>query len=85
VDRIAAARSLYTALSAIEILRVALSPYLPFSSQQLQGYLHGETGPRETGWGSKRLVPGQPLVEPKPLFRKLDAGDLPSEEERPVT
>ena len=37
-DPAAAARALYTALGAIEVLKLAFYPYLPFSSQQLHAH-----------------------------------------------
>jgi methionyl-tRNA synthetase len=42
-DKQAAARSVYTALRAIDSLKVLFAPFLPFSSQELHGYL-GYTG-----------------------------------------
>jgi len=38
-DKQAAATSIYTALKAIDSLKVLFSPFLPFSSQRLHGYL----------------------------------------------
>lgn len=38
-DKAAAARSIYTALRAIDSLKILLSPYLPFSSERLHHYL----------------------------------------------
>jgi methionyl-tRNA synthetase len=37
-DRQAAARSVYTALRAIDSLKILLSPFLPFTSQRLHGF-----------------------------------------------
>jgi methionyl-tRNA synthetase len=96
-DKQAAATTVYTALRAIDNLKVLFSPYLPFSSQQLHrtlGYerqLFGELkiqeveeeershraltydGQRATGtWERSRLVPGQSLRQPQPLFKKLE-------------
>jgi methionyl-tRNA synthetase len=71
-DPAAAARSLYTALGAIEALKLALYPYLPFSSQRLHALL-GHDGPiGADGWGTSLPVSGQALQEPAPLFKKLD-------------
>jgi methionyl-tRNA synthetase len=96
-DRAAAARSVYTALRAIDSLKILFTPFLPFSSQALhemlgyEGSLIGrqyvatfeeETRSHQvlcydaselTGrWEPSQLPPGQPLREPRPLFKKLD-------------
>jgi len=72
-DRPSAARSLYTALGAIEALKVALYPYLPFSSQRLHEYLGHPDGVDARGWRVQPPVAGTPLIQPQPLFKKLDA------------
>jgi methionyl-tRNA synthetase len=38
-DRPAAAKTVYTALRAIDSLKILLAPYLPFSAQELHNYL----------------------------------------------
>ena len=38
-DRVAAARSVYTALRAVDSLKIIFSPFVPFSSEQLHSYL----------------------------------------------
>jgi methionyl-tRNA synthetase len=71
-DPPAAARALYTAIGAIEVLKVALYPYLPFTAQRLHAML-GHDGPVEaTGWSAVVPVAGTPLQKPEPLFQKLD-------------
>jgi methionyl-tRNA synthetase len=81
-DRPAAARSLYTVLAAINGLKVALWPYLPFSSERLHGYLGYDAPLTEDGWALTRPQAGQPLREPAPLFTKLDLDIAEEEEER---
>ncbi|MGD8753803.1 MAG: methionine--tRNA ligase [Anaerolineales bacterium] len=96
-DKKAAASTVYTALRAIDSLKILLAPTLPFTCERLHTYLgyseplFGEQAvetrrddlgehsvlrylPQEaTGrWEPSQLPPGQPLREPKPLFRKLD-------------
>ncbi|HXH23002.1 MAG TPA: methionine--tRNA ligase [Dehalococcoidia bacterium] len=67
-----AARAYYTALCAVEALKVGLYPYLPFSSQELHSMLgHGDTV-AEQGWQVRRPKPGAALGKPQPLFRKLE-------------
>jgi methionyl-tRNA synthetase len=67
-----AARALYTALAAIEALKVAFYPYLPFSSQQLHSLLGRQGLVGSEGWTASRPEPATPLKEPKPLFKKLE-------------
>jgi methionyl-tRNA synthetase len=81
-DRRGAARSLYTVITSINALKVALAPYLPFSSERLHGYLGFDTPLAEHGWTLTRPVPGQRLREPLPLFVKLDPKAVEEEEER---
>jgi methionyl-tRNA synthetase len=71
-DKGAAARSLYTALSAIDTLKLAFYPFLPFTSQQLHEMLGRTDEIGSQGWTASRLVPGTVLQEPQPLFKKLD-------------
>lgn len=104
-DKTAAATTVFTALRAIDNLKILLAPFLPFSSEQLHrtlGYqepLFGDLkieeieeesrthkvltydGSRATGkWAVSDLQPGTKLLEPKPLYTKLD--DSIIEEER---
>jgi methionyl-tRNA synthetase len=81
-DRAGAGRSLYTALCAINGLKIALSPYVPFSCDRLHAYLGYDTPLAEAGWQLQRLSPGQPLREPAPLFAKLEPSIAEQEEER---
>jgi methionyl-tRNA synthetase len=71
-DRKAAASSLYVALNLISHLRTILYPFLPFSSQKLHEYLGFEGRVEDYGWNWQDLPPGQKLLEPRPLFAKLD-------------
>jgi methionyl-tRNA synthetase len=100
-----AGTTVYTALRAIDSLKILFSPFLPFSSEhlhktlgyqdQLFGELHIESyreqqrshevleydGAKAQGrWEPSQLEPNQTLVEPKPLFPKLDEEVI--EEER---
>lgn len=71
-DKGRCATVLWTALAAVNGLKTALYPYLPFTSEELHGYL-GLSGTVEAaGWSMHELAPGHPLQEPKPLFKKLD-------------
>ena len=64
-----------TALDAVNGVRVAFSPYLPFSSSVLEEVL----GPVE-GWHRPELSPGRPIDKPTPLFAKVDLEALESGE-----
>ena len=65
-----------TALAAVAGVRVALSPYLPFSTAQLDGLL-GEVG----GWERVEPVPGTPVGKPTPMFAKVDLAELLDDEQ----
>ncbi len=71
-DPPAAARALYTAIGAIECLKLAFYPYLPFSSQQLHAMLGHDDAIDAKGWSVDAPVAGTPLQKPEPLFKKLD-------------
>jgi len=71
-DREASATALYVALCVLSCLRTALYPFLPFSSQKLHEYLGFEGNVEDDGWQPRLPSPGQKMLEPKPLFAKLD-------------
>jgi methionyl-tRNA synthetase len=73
---------LHTALCVINVLKVAFYPYLPFTSQQAHDYLGYDAPLEEGGWNVVKLQPGQPLGEPQPLFKKLEAEVVEEEERR---
>ncbi len=79
----AAARSLYTAIAAIDTLKLALAPYLPFTSQRLHGYLHGEGELSSAGWSAAPPRP-RPTVggAEARLFVKLEPNVAAEEESR---
>jgi methionyl-tRNA synthetase len=96
-DKASAAKSIYTALRAIDSLKILFAPFIPFSSEKLHiflGYtkplfgsqftetrsdslgehtvLRYRPGPQQVQWQPSQLQPGQALVKPEPLFRKLE-------------
>jgi methionyl-tRNA synthetase len=71
-DRPAAAASLYIALGIISDLKTMLYPFLPFSSQRLHEYLGFNGTVEDYGWQTAWASPGQKLLDPQPLFTKLD-------------
>ncbi len=95
-DKDSAALTIYTALKAIDSLKVLFAPFLPFTSEKLNGFF-GYTSPlfgepyTETvtdalgehtvlryrsmdglKWKPSELLPGAPLNQPGPLFKKLE-------------
>ncbi len=79
-DPAAAARALFTALGAIETLKLAFYPYLPFSSERLHALMGHADAIDANGWRTRLPVAGSPLVEPEPLFKKF--GPLETEGSR---
>jgi len=71
-DRERTATSLYVALCTINALKVALYPYLPFSSQKIHEYMGYAGDVASAAWKSERPQPGTRLGGPEPLFRKLE-------------
>lgn len=72
-DRLAAGRSVYTALCAISALRILLYPFLPFASEKLHYYLGFDLDIPNVGWNFQMPVAGQKLNQPQPLFVKLES------------
>ncbi|MCZ6737966.1 MAG: methionine--tRNA ligase, partial [Actinobacteria bacterium] len=62
---------LWTAIQTISAIRVALTPYLPFSSETI-GALLG-LDPQVDEWVTQAVAGGTVLGEVKPLFTKLDS------------
>ena len=85
-DRQAAATTLNVAIRVLNCLKVALAPYLPFSSQRLHEYLGFDGAIESEKWDFKYLTdaikPGAPLREPRPLYTKLDPGMVEEETAR---
>jgi len=81
-DRESSARSLFAAIQAIACLKTVLCPFLPFSSQSVQGLLGFEGPVEDEPWGFHGVPPGQKLAKPVPLFTKLDEGIVLEETQR---
>ena len=73
-DEKRAATILWTAIQAISGIRVALSPYLPWTSARL-GEMLG-IGAQVTGWERPEVTGGSELGTVGTLFTKLDADAL---------
>ena len=72
VDREAAGTTIYVMLQVISGLHTLFSPYLPFSSQQLHGYLGFEGEAAQERWHLKTVPAGVTLPTPSPLFPKIE-------------
>lgn len=85
-DRADAARSLGTAIQVLNCLKVILSPYLPFTSQKLHGFLGFDGDVSDEPWDFRTLVgnicPGAPLRNPSALYAKLDTAIAEQEAEQ---
>jgi methionyl-tRNA synthetase len=75
-DRERTATSLYVALCAINALKVALYPFLPFSSQKVHEYLGLSGAIEDAGWEMRRPEPGTKLQQSEPLFKKIDVAGI---------
>jgi methionyl-tRNA synthetase len=73
-DPVRAGTVLWTAIQAISAIRVALTPYLPFSSSVI-GEMLG-VGTELKSWASVEVPGGTPLGEVQPVFTKLEADAL---------
>jgi methionyl-tRNA synthetase len=71
-NREAAGTTIYVMLQVISGLHILFSPYLPFSSQKLHGYLGFEGDVSQEHWQLRKVPAGTKLPIPTPLFPKLD-------------
>jgi methionyl-tRNA synthetase len=69
------ATTLWTALQAINALKVAFAPFTPFASEVLHGWLGGQGDLVEHGWQRREVPAGTELGTPSPLFHKMDELD----------
>jgi methionyl-tRNA synthetase len=81
-DRQAAANSLFTAICIISRLKNMLYPFLPFTSQKVHEYLGFKGNIQDSGWKPNPPPAGQKMLEPKPLFSKLDDSIIEEETKR---
>ena len=81
-DKPASATAIYVALSVLAALKTILYPYLPFSSERLHKFLGFDGSIETNGWQVQSVLAGQKLMEPEPLFRKLDDSIVEEETSR---
>jgi len=69
----------FLSVNATRSLAVALSPFLPESSQQIWSQLGLEGGPSGQPWGEAseiRIAPGHRIGNPSPLFARVEDADI---------
>jgi len=75
-DREGTALTLAAAINGINCLKTVFYPFLPFSSQKLHTMLGYEGSIEDEQWEwdapEHLIMPGQALLQPEPLFVKLD-------------
>ncbi|HEY6282294.1 MAG TPA: class I tRNA ligase family protein, partial [Nitrososphaerales archaeon] len=73
--------TVYYACNLVAGLATLLSPFLPFTSEEIWSQLGFEAPIAGQGWDSAsklRVEAGRKLREPKPLFKKVEDADLSS-------
>ena len=78
----ASGTAIYVALSVLAALKTVFYPFLPFSSEKLHRFLGFDGNIETNGWQVQSVKPGQKLLEPEPLFRKLDDSIIDEETSR---
>jgi methionyl-tRNA synthetase len=85
-DRAAAATTLWNAIRVLNVLKIVLAPFLPFSSQSVHEFLGFDGKIEDQPWDFQQAVeqvkPGNPLRQPKPLYTKLDPEVVEQEQQR---
>ncbi len=73
--------TVYYACNLVAGLATLLSPFLPFTSEEIWNQLGFEAPIAKQGWDSAsklRVEAGRKLREPKPIFKKVEDADLSS-------
>jgi methionyl-tRNA synthetase len=71
-DAVRTGTTLYVALAAINALKVAFAPYLPFASDRIHEFLGLDGTLDDGGWSAGPVAPGTTLRAAAPLFQKID-------------
>ena len=77
-DRDRTATTLWTALQAINGLKLAFAPFVPTASATLDTWVGGDGELNGRGWQREEVPAGTQLGQPSPLFRKIDLDDEPA-------
>jgi len=75
----------FLSVNATRSLAIALSPFLPESSQRIWGQVGLEGKPSEQPWDSMsemNVRPGHRLATPSPLFSRVEDGDIREHKQR---
>jgi methionyl-tRNA synthetase len=82
-DRDGCGDVLHCNLEIVKALAIMSWPFLPFSAQEVWGYMGLKNGPLQAGWSGidVPLPAGQELTDPVPVFKKVE---IEKEEEEPV-
>jgi len=73
--------TVYYACNLVAGLATLLSPFLPFTSEEIWDQLGFDAPIAKLGWDSAsklRVEAGRKLREPRPLFKKIEDADLSS-------
>ena len=76
-DPVGCAATLYTALNAIDGLKLLFAPFIPFTSERLHRQLGHSDTLADQGWQVRRIPVGQRLGKPSPLFQQLAGSKAP--------
>ena len=76
-DPVGCAATLYTALNAIDALKLLFAPFLPFAGERLHRQLGHSDTLADQGWQVRRIPVGQKLGDPSPLFQQLAGSKAP--------
>jgi methionyl-tRNA synthetase len=71
-DRDRTATTLWTALQAINGLKLAFAPFVPTASATLDTWVGGDGELNGRGWQREEVASGTVLGQPSPLFQKMD-------------
>lgn len=71
-DLLRTGTTLNVALNAINALKVAFYPYLPFSSEKIHHFLGLDGSLADEGWNAPALSPDSTLRPASPLFAKIE-------------
>jgi len=71
-DRDRTATTLWTALQAINGIKLAFAPFVPMSSATLDTWVGGDGELVGRGWQRQEVPAGTQLGKPSPLFQKID-------------
>ena len=78
-DKSSSASTIYVADQVVKTLAVLMAPFLPSSAEKLWQTLNLEGSVHQQKWydATRKLEPGHEIRKPSPLFKKLEATELP--------